>query len=227
MKLREVTGIHEIELSSVCNLACVYCPHPTLQRAKAHMPWHVLERAMQHVDYYCRKGTQGEVALTGIGEAILHPDFERAVAFVRSVIGGRLITLSTNGVAVDDAVLDVLQRYGVRVYVSLHRPEMASPAIHKMRQRGMPFGTNHAFVDSSLDWAGQVEWPSTAKSHICTYLQDGWAVVRQDGSVVSCCMDAHGVDAIGHIDDPIGSLNTRQISLCSACVLKLPPELLS
>src|SRR5512147_2788120 len=98
MKSVPIREIHEIELSSICNLACRYCPHPKLQREKEHMSWETFERTLEHVAYYVGKGTQTEVSLTGIGEAILHPRFVEAVFRVREVIGRRQITLATNGV---------------------------------------------------------------------------------------------------------------------------------
>lgn len=221
-----ITEVHELELTSVCNLACVYCPHPTLRRPKAHMEWSVFERSLQHIEHYVRAGTQTEVALTGIGEAILYPEFERALARVRGLLGpSRLITLSTNGVALTDDACRAMRQYNVAVYVSLHRPEVAGPAIEMLKRHGIWFNVNHAFVNSSLDWAGQVDWHVSAQRQPCQYLARGWSVIRQDGTVVACCMDAHSVDPIGSVFDEVGAWRRRSISLCSSCVLYPPAEL--
>jgi hypothetical protein len=220
-----VREIHEIELSSVCNLACKYCPHPKLERPKADMAWETYERTLEHVAYYCRQGTQTEVSLTGIGEAILHPRFVEAVFRLREVIQGRQITLATNGVALTPALAEVLARFRVVTYVSTHRPEKAGVAWNMLKQAGAITGLNTAFVDSSIDWAGQVKWHTAAASHPCTYLGKGWAVVRQDGSINACCMDAHGKHKLASVWDEPGTLMTRATPLCGACHLTVPEHL--
>lgn len=225
MKTVAVREIHEIELSSVCNLACKYCPHPKLQRAKEHMSWETFERTLEHVAYYVEKGTQGEVSLTGIGEAILYPRFVEALFRVREVIGPRNIVLATNGVALTPAIAEVLAKLRVITFVSTHRPEKAGPAWEMLKKAGGIGGLNTAFVDSSIDWAGQVKWAASAPVHECTYLNAAWAVVRQDGSVNACCMDAHSKHKLATVWDEPGSLMTRPIGLCGSCHLKVPAHL--
>jgi hypothetical protein len=225
MKSVPIREIHEIELSSICNLACRYCPHPKLQRPKDHMSWETFERTLEHVAYYVEKGTQTEVSLTGIGEAILHPRFIEAVFRVREVIQGRQITLATNGVELTPELADVLAKLRVVTYVSTHRPEKAGPAWQMLKDAGAITGLNTAFVDSSIDWAGQVNWHVAAKEHNCSYLGLGWGVVRQDGSVNACCMDAHGKHKLASVWDEVGSLMTRPIGLCGTCHLKVPAHM--
>lgn len=225
MKSVPVREIHEIELSSICNLACKYCPHPRLERAKEHMSWETFERTLEHVSYYVEKGTQSEVSLTGIGEAILHPRFVEAVFRVREVIGGRQITLATNGVALTPDIAEVLARLRVVTYVSTHRPEKAGVAWDMLKKHGAITGLNTAFVDSSIDWAGQVKWHASAPRGNCNYLGLGWAVVRQDGSVNACCMDAHGKHRLASVYDEVGSLMTRPIGLCANCHLSVPKHM--
>ena len=225
MKSVPIREIHEIELSSICNLACRYCPHPKLERPKEHMSWETFERTLEHVAYYVEKGTQGEVSLTGIGEAILHPRFVEAVFRVREVIGGRQITLATNGVEMTPDLAEVLSHLRVVTYVSTHRPEKAGPAWKMLKTAGALTGLNTAFVDSSIDWAGQVKWHTAAVSHDCTYLGLGWGVVRQDGNVNACCMDAHGKHKLASVWDELGSLMTRPIGLCGSCHLTVPAHM--
>lgn len=221
-----IREVHELELSSHCNLACVYCPHPTLQRVKDDMGWEVFERTLVHVAHYVRAGTQGELSLTGIGEALLFPRLKKALAMCREVIGpDRLLVLSTNGLAVDEEVAGWLAEHRVRVYVSEHRPEKAVPAARLLAAHGVEVAFNHAFVDSSIDWAGQVNWHVSGPRHVCTYLRAGWAVVRQNGSVDACCQDAHDLHPIASVWDEPGSWVTHATDLCAKCHLIVPKEL--
>ena len=220
-----IREVHELELSSLCNLACVYCPHAELRRDKANIGWATFEQALRHVEHYVRAGTQTELSLTGIGEAILHPAFGEALARCREVIGDRLLVVATNGVALEDHHVAAMKAADACVYVSLHRPEVATPALAKLVRAGVRCGTNHAFVDSSINWAGQVDWHNSAPSTPCDYLGRGWAVVRQNGSVDMCCQDAHDLHPIGNVWDEPGSWQARVIPLCAACHLKVPKHL--
>lgn len=225
MRQIAVREIHEIELTSVCNLACAYCPHPTLKRAKAHMEWATFERTLAHISYLCMLGTQGEVSLTGLGEAILYPRFVEALHRTRAAIGDRLLVMSTNGVDMTPEIARELAAADASVYVSLHRPEVATPALEMLKAAGCATATNVGFVDSSLDWAGQVKWHVSAPRRVCGYLSNAWAVVRQDGSVDACCMDAHDLYPVGSVWDDLGSLMTRVTKLCQSCNFHPPQEL--
>lgn len=220
-----VLEIHEIEFSSRCNLACKYCPHPKMKRAKADMTEAVFVRTMEHVQFLVNRGTQGEVSLTGIGEAILHPRFIEWMRVVRSVIGySRKLVIATNGVALTRTMAEAMADAHAEVFVSTHRPEKAGPAVELLKAVKCRVGTNTAFVDAAIDWAGQVDWYVSGKSHACSYLARRWVAIREDGSVNTCCMDAESLAPIGHVDDQIGTLRTRATSVCDGCHLGVPAE---
>lgn len=189
------------------------------------MSWEIFERTLEHVAWYVKQGTQGEVSLTGIGEAILYPRFAEALFRVRETIGNRNLVLATNGVAMTPDIADLLAKLRVITFVSTHRPEKAGPAYEMMKAAGGIAGLNTAFVDSSIDWAGQVKWHVSGKAHECTYLAAGWGVVRQDGAVNACCMDAHSKHKLGTVWDEPGTLMTRPIGLCGACHLRVPESM--
>lgn len=218
--------IHEIEFSSRCNLACKYCPHPKMSRAKADMTAETFHRTMMHVTHLCQAGTQGEVSLTGIGEAILHPEFVPWMHWLREVIGPRRkLVVATNGVSMTPELARELSSARAQVFVSTHRPEKAGRAVEMLKSAGCIIGINTAFVDSAMDWAGQVDWYVSMSISVCTYLQKGWGAVRQDGSVNTCCMDAESAHPVGHVSDDVGTLETHVTPLCAECNLVVPLEL--
>src|SRR4030066_1012334 len=107
---RPVRDIHQIELTTRCNLKCKCCPHyPELPRPKEDMTWETFEASLELVDFYVRQGTQTELSLTGIGESLLHPRFVEMVAACRTAIGPlRQLTITTNGLLLDDAMCAAL-----------------------------------------------------------------------------------------------------------------------
>lgn len=220
---RDIVRIHQIELSSECNLRCKYCAHPKMQREKAHMSMDTFKRTMAHVIYYADKDIQlqPELSLTGVGEALLNPEFMSMVRYARSVYKGAII-FSTNGLLLTEEVVKELAKLKVYVYISLHRPEVAKKAIDIAKQYQILIDVNYQFATSSFNWAGQVDWEVTAPKIKCAYLTEGWSAVLQDGTVTTCCMDAEGINTIGHVDDQIGSLTTTVKGLCKTCHMVVP-----
>lgn len=192
------------------------------------MAWETFEQALRLVKHYCSAGSQGELALTGIGEALMHERFVDMVAAARKVMGPtRPLTFSTNGLLLDDALCEKLKPYYPAIYVSLHRPEKAGPAIEAAKRAGLLAGVNAAAATSSFDWAGQLKWQVSAPRIPCEYLRVGWATVHVDGHVVTCCLDASGASSVGTVwDDPktlmIKPWEDGRGGGCSACHMSVP-----
>jgi hypothetical protein len=224
---RPITSIHQIELTSRCNLRCVYCTHKDLGRAKQDMSWETFERALVHVHYHVNQRLeQDELNLCGIGESTLHPDLIKAVARAREVVGKQtFLNFTTNGIDFTEELADALVPYmsshnGFRpgVFVSLHRPERAKYAVDRARKRGLLASVSNDPALSSIDWAGQVDFEVTAHpDRPCMWLREGKAIVFSDGSVSTCCMDSAHDGVIGHINDEPGTLRSKPYRLCASC----------
>lgn len=220
---RPVRDIHQIELTTRCNLRCQYCPHPHLPRPKIDMEWETFEAALRLVAHYVAQGTQTELSLTGIGESLLHPRFIEMVAAARDVIGpNRPLVVTTNGLLLTDKMCADLAPYHPQVFVSLHRPEKAGPAVENAKRHGILAGVNSSAAISAFNWAGQVKWHVSAPRIQCEYLRSGWAVVLVDGRVTTCCLDASGAGVIGSVNDEPDSLMLKPYSLCGECHMEVP-----
>jgi len=180
-------------------------------------------QSLSIVKDYCDAGTQGELALTGLGEALLHPLFAAMLHAARGVIEDRLLTFSTNGILLTDELLDQIKPAKPIIFVSLHRPEVAALAIERCKKHGMQVGHNHSFATSSLNWAGDVEWAVSHSPTTCEYLRSGWAVIRADGTIGTCCWDAETkVSKIGTVWDNPAALVTAPHEACRKCSLMVP-----
>ena len=220
----KITRVHQIEITSRCNLRCKYCPHPRLERPKADMAGDVFYAALV---WASNREDPAELSLTGMGEAVLHPRFPAYLRLARKILPHPTkLVVATNGVALvrgADDIIDALRSTETLVYVSTHRPEAAGRALARLAAAGVPCGTNTSFVTSSFDWAGQVDWPVTSPAYRCEYLASGWVVVLQDGSVVNCCLDAHGKHVIGRVPDDLPS-EISPIPLCTDCHMIVPED---
>ncbi len=226
---REVTSIHQIELSSRCNLRCPYCPSRDIadgkypNRPALDITEENFYATLKWVSYYVTKGTQGELNLAGIGESTMHPKFVQFVKDARGVLPSEKIILATNGLIHDEEMVKAIAHYRPEIHISLHRPEKAGPAISMYKKYGIAAG---ASIDSALapnDWAGQVKWESSGQRFNCPWLSRGWLFVMADGNIGRCCLDASGQGKLGHVvDDAPGTLKTSPYELCKGCYQNVP-----
>ena len=216
----ELRSLHQIELTSHCNLRCVYCPSPKLERPKLHMEEPVFRRTLEWVRHFVEAGTQGELNLAGIGESTLHPRLVEFVRLAREALGWeRRLCFASNGIAMTDELAQALKPYNPRVWVSLHRPEAAKRGIDALREAGLLESPSCDPAYAAVDWAGQVDWKFSAETFgvPCPWKKHGWGFVLADGRFSSCCFDADGSGAVGHVDDPIGSVRGSAYKLCNGC----------
>lgn len=229
---RPLRDIHQIELTTRCNLKCHYCPHyPNLPREKTDMEWRTFEEALKFVAFFVRQGTQTELSLTGIGESLLHPRFVEMVAESRAVLGThRPLTLTTNGLLLDDAMCAALAPFRPQVFVSLHRPEKAAFAVEAAKKHGILAGVNNSFATASFDWAGyQRNWTPirSAPKIKCEFLRSGWGVILVDGRIATCCLDADGSSVVGNIfKDSPSAISLKpwgdETKGCKGCHMEVP-----
>jgi Radical SAM superfamily len=226
---RPVEAFHQIEVTTFCNLRCVYCPSRHLDRPKYRnqpkqdMELAVYERALEWCSHFAEAGTQKELSITGIGETLMHPEWRTMVRLAREALPEAFINFSTNGLLLDDEACEVLAEQSCGVYVSLHRPEKAGPAIECAKKHGILVGLNDAAATSAFDWAGQLDWIVSAPPDPCGWLGAGWAAVLVDGRVTTCCLDAAAKGVVGHVDDEIEEgMYLKPYSLCNTCHMTVP-----
>lgn len=226
-----LTEIHQIEVTSRCNLRCKYCVHPTMARAKEDMT----ERTFYQSMHLARKLAVArglkhqELNIAGIGESTMHPLFlDFLYEALRSVDPKFDVVLATNGLLVDDALAsEMVGRRdftdgSLKVWVSLHRPEKAGPAVEALKRVGLLAGISSDPALASVDWAGQLAWPvsTPAKGGPCPWIRNGWGFVAANGDVLTCCFDGSGVGKIGTVWDDPGEMMVKPYELCKACHLR-------
>ena len=215
-----IKSLHQVEITSNCNLRCVYCPSPNLGRPKLDMSRAHFLRAMEGVKHLVSVGTQGELNIAGIGESTLHPDFVEYVRIARGSIGWqRKLHFATNGLLMTRDLAKAIAPFRPSVAVSMHRPEKAKGAIDALREFGLFEGAASDAATNAVDWAGQVDWKLTTDNFgsPCDWRSQGWIAVLADGRMSSCAMDADGSGVIGHVDQEFDTVRGRPYKLCKGC----------
>lgn len=225
MKLQR---IHQIEITSECNLRCRYCVHPKMTRPKQHMDMDTFMHTLNLTEYlFLMNGPQAEINIAGIGESFMHPDLVEYASIIRYTLGPHIkILLATNGVSVTEEVVKELAKVNVRVYVSLHRPEKAGPAIEILKKYSLLDGVSADPSIAAVNWAGQVDWiVSCDTTKVCPWIRDSMAMITSTGDIVQCCFDGNGRSVLGSVFDDkedIYDIETRPYELCRDCHLLTP-----
>lgn len=231
---RPITSLHQIELTSRCNLRCRYCVHSGMPRPKIDMTEETFLQALYWVNYFRDRGTQGELNLAGIGESTMHPRFTEWLPLAREAVGSERLIIATNGVSFTEDIARAAAESDLRVVVSLHRPEVAAGAITLARRYGIFSGVSADPSMNPNDWAGQVDWEpakTTLSAQIsCPWIRGGWAFCMADGRISHCCLDADGsgcftagdldpVDDSSQLDvfSDLANLYTAPWKLCTGC----------
>jgi hypothetical protein len=216
LRVIPVRNIHQIEVTSRCNLRCRYCIHPTMARPKVDMDRATFERALS----WAARFKQRSINLAGIGESTMHPEFVDFVALTREALGpDAQIIIATNGLLVTDELAKALKPYDLRVVVSLHRPEKAGPAIEVLKRHGLIAGVSADPSLAATNWAGQVKW-HVSTDHLnreCPWVAGGWAIVLSDGRLVPCAFDGNATSVLGTVWDDVETLTTAPHGLCASC----------
>lgn len=167
---------------------------------------------------YVERGTQRELNLAGIGESTLHPEFVRFVHLARETVGEDCgLVLATNGLLVTDELARAIAPARVAVFVSLHRPEKAGPAVEALKRAGIFAGASADPSLAATDWAGQVKWHVSSAQRQCAWVKGGQFIVFADGRVSRCAFDASGVGVMAHVGEDLDRFQTSPYALCRTC----------
>lgn len=216
-----IRAIHQIEMTSRCNLSCKYCVHRKMPRPKVDMTEETYRKALGWVKFFQQKRPHPELNLAGIGESTMHPEFVRFVHLAREAVGPYVnLILATNGLLMTNEMAKAIAPTRPRVWVSLHRPEKAGPAVEALKNAGIYAGSSTDPSLAAVDWAGQVQWHVSApKGKPCPWLINSMVMVMADGRVTRCCFDSNGDGVIATVDDDLSKFATSAYKLCDGCHL--------
>lgn len=106
------------EITNVCNLRCIHCPHPKISRQKFYKPHYmsfaVYKKIVDEVSQYKRTIFR----LVCDGEPMMHPNFLKMLAYAKQK-GVYPVCFNTNGTLLDKkASLEIL-KYADAIEISL------------------------------------------------------------------------------------------------------------
>lgn len=214
---RKIEEIHQIELSSRCNLKCVYCPNEKMHRPKGFISDYHFEKALEICVELERRGTQQEVWMHGLGESLLHPKVLDMCEAAIEALPNTYVKISTNALLLTQEMIDRFKEMKIIMHISLHDPVGARNG-HKMaKDAGILEFVGCNPIVTPTNWAGQVDWDQVEAPAICGWLKLGWAIVQADGQIVTCCLDAGNYSVVGTVDDDLDTLGVKPYALRKTC----------
>lgn len=130
-----------LELTSVCNYRCRYCPHPTMQRDKTHMPVELARAALDQIE---AAGIGRRVVLNYLGEPLAYPHLFDIVEYAAAI--GLTTQIITNGSLLNARIIERIRASSLScVKVSYETPDDQTFAL-----RGSPTFEAAEILDNLL-----------------------------------------------------------------------------
>lgn len=225
----KVKTINSIEVSSLCNMSCQYCPAQAQgnHREVGLMSMDTFKKAMRMVEKCVANRTQMELNLFGVGEPLLNPDLCDFVRLARQTLPfSQPIHLNTNGKLVTREIAAKLKAAGVtHIDITAHEAYSAANAIRIFRSLNIEGQISIDAITQPNDWAGQVEWFKSELSYQCPWLHRGQVMIMSNGDITTCCIDAFGRGIVGTVDDNLEDLDLKPFELCQSCHQTIPQNM--
>lgn len=220
MKIRTIMNV---ELSSICNNKCEYCPAPIQgkYRPTGFMTMETFEEVIGWIIRLDRQGTQREVNFFGVGEPLLNPQFMEMMEYACDKLPTYIRKhVNTNGNLLTSDIAKRLYQIGIReVDVTGHDPRITARAVRILQDADINYKVSFDFIMAPNNWAGQVDWfePRYPKPYPCPWIHNGQVMIMSDGNITRCCIDAFGTGIFANLSMDIDQIEVTPFALCEKC----------
>ena len=225
-------SVYNIEITSICQNSCGYCPHKDLVRGKRerHMHLEVWNMCL----HWLKRFNQDTVCLNGFGEPLLHPHLMEWIKDLNEI--GISPYFSTNGELFTPEIAKQLGELGINyISISPHSeksrvlvddiirsaqvlPSVEFPFVFG-KKYPIPISISDGFRRLPHTWAGQTGEPINPHwGWACEFIPEEKCTILSDGTVATCCIDAEPSVSLGNIMDVnLETLKSKKMALCDKC----------
>lgn len=221
--------IYQIEVSSLCNLSCDYCPHKKMNRKKENMTYETFKKVIE-LTKICN---QDRLYLHNMGEPLLNKQLAK---FIKYACDNNITcTFFTNGIHLNKHKIMELYNVGLReLSISEHVKGTSSKIKMMIKELGLE---DKLVFEDVYDTKKQHNWAmqtgNESDNHFesegdCIFKRKNSFVILSDGRIASCCIDYEGVSSYLTIDDLLKekTYKFKSFSLCENCNLMRAEEVL-
>lgn len=126
-----------VDVTEVCNLECVHCPHPAFKKGPHYSGARLdpaLNEKLVHEVRNCGRGHVQYLRYTGNGEPLIHPQIFDMLASA-TTNSGVYVCLTTNGLLLDECRVDELLRSKIQM-VDISIDAFTAGTYEVIRKRG-------------------------------------------------------------------------------------------
>lgn len=135
-----ITRIY-LEVTSICNYKCAYCPHPIMSRHKAHMAWDLACTALKQIHV----GQIGSnIYLNYLGEPLLYPKLFELIEFA-DVLGLATHIITNGSLLTSNNIYKIKNSRLSDIKISYETPDETS-----FKLRGTPHFTAPQILEQVL-----------------------------------------------------------------------------
>lgn len=186
-KKKDMFCIVDIELSTICNRKCNYCPVSKYKiNKKKIMNKKTFENIINHL---VNIKYEGEIRFGGFGEPLLNKKILQYLKYARQKLKNKvIIAIHTNGDYLNKSYIKFFEKNRIRAYVSLHdNSKNTLKHISKYKKSKFIFIRN--MKDSYLTTCGGII--SVPKREIKTKCIHSQLIltINSEGKIILCCED--------------------------------------
>ena len=213
-----MTTVYAVEVTSRCNLSCVYCPqNAKYERVFTRPRVDITDELFVAALAWATWNPPAEIVLAGMGEPLMHPRIADYVAMTRAALPKTAINLPTNGLLLTDGLARQLAPHHPRIFISAHVPARAAQAVQIADQYGILAAVGCDAVANPIDWAGQIDWFPAGSHYPCPFIRKQYVAVTSTGVIMTCCYDLTGESHLGHVTECPHALISRPWRCCPRC----------
>jgi len=127
------------DVTNVCNLRCVHCPHKSFSRKKGYVPTHLDWKLFRKAINEAARNNMLFVRFSSDGEPLLHPRFLDMLSYTKKK-GIQLVNLTTNGTLLTDYTSRELIERGLDII------DVSLDAFSKKKYESIRAGAVHSVV---------------------------------------------------------------------------------
>ena len=108
-----------LDITEICNLACVHCPHPVFKKSKYYAKRHLEPTLNQKMVHEVRDDSEGDckyIRYTSNGEPLIHPEGYKMVKYAVDN-SGTFVCLTTNGTIMREKKTRQLLDSGILMHI--------------------------------------------------------------------------------------------------------------
>lgn len=201
-KEKDFFRVVDLEITSLCNRTCVYCPQSKKESENKEGVKHMSENMYKKIiSDLAEINFSGSLMIAGFGEPFLNKNVMKFAQIAREKLKNTLIVIYTNGDFLNEDIVSISKRNNVGLYITLHDGKNKIPKNIQRFKREKNVFLRRDMKNSYLTTVGGIVnvKKKELKKRRCVRAQLV-LTIRSSGDVVLCCEDFYSTNRYGNVE---------------------------